>query len=123
MKARVSGIVLVSLLCTAFLVWLPIKAHAHAVMLESRPKAGSTVKGPAFDIWLRFNVRVDGSRSRCTLFLPGGTSETLKLDPQREPAVLTSKASGLSAGTYKLQWQVLASDGHISRGEFSFNVE
>jgi methionine-rich copper-binding protein CopC len=25
-------------------------------------------------------------------------------------------------GAYKLQWQVLASDGHISRGEISFTV-
>jgi len=28
----------------------------------------------------------------------------------------------LTDGNYRLQWQVLATDGHITRGEFSFEV-
>jgi methionine-rich copper-binding protein CopC len=47
----------------------------------------------------------------------------LALDPQTKPNILSGKADGLTAGTYKLQWQVLAADGHITRGEFTFNVE
>jgi methionine-rich copper-binding protein CopC len=122
-KARVSGIALAYLLGMAIFVLLPVKVSAHAVLVESKPNASSTVKGPGLDVWLRFNVRVDGSRSRCTLWSPDGQSKTLQLDPQTKPEILTGKASGLSAGKYKLVWQVLASDGHISRGEFSFTVE
>jgi len=29
---------------------------------------------------------------------------------------------GLAAGAYRLRWQVLASDGHITRGEIPFTV-
>jgi len=30
---------------------------------------------------------------------------------------------GLVRGAYKLRWQVLAADGHITRGEISFEVK
>jgi copper resistance protein C len=109
--------------CAALVIILPLKLNAHAVLMDSRPKIGSLVKGPDFPVWLRFNVRVDGSRSRCTLVLPNGSTEPLLLDPQSEPNILTAKATGLGAGKYKLQWQVLAADGHITRGEFQLNIE
>jgi methionine-rich copper-binding protein CopC len=35
---------------------------------------------------------------------------------------MEAKAFHLAAGSYTLRWQVLASDGHISRGEIPFNV-
>jgi len=110
-------------LCASLIAVAPAKLYAHAVLVESNPKAGSTVKGPGLTVWLRFNVRVDGSRSRCTLSLPNGTTKSLPLDKQSKPDILTGKATGLSPGKYQLQWQVLAADGHISRGELTFNLE
>ena len=47
---------------------------AHAVLMESKPKVNSTVKGPDVPIWLRFNVRVDGKRSRLQLVAPDGST-------------------------------------------------
>jgi methionine-rich copper-binding protein CopC len=111
------------IVCASLVVVVPAKLYAHAVLVESKPKAGSTVKGPDLPVWLRFNVRVDGSRSRCTLLLPDGSTKVLVLDEQSKPDILTAKATGLSAGKYKLQWQVLAADGHISRGELTFNLD
>ncbi len=35
---------------------------------------------------------------------------------------LRATASGLRPGTYKLRWQVLAIDGHITRGDIPFRV-
>lgn len=102
---------------------LPATLYAHAVLVESSPKSGSTVKGPNFPVRLRFNVRIDGSRSRTNLVLANGTTMPLALDPQAKPEILSGKATGLTAGRYKLQWQVLAADGHITRGEITFNVE
>jgi len=102
---------------------LPVSLFAHAVLVNSNPKAGATVKGPDLPVSLRFNVRIDGSRSRCVLVLPDGTNKTLVLDPQSKPEILTGKATGLVTGKYKLQWQVLAADGHISRGDLTFTVE
>ena len=96
---------------------------AHAVLMDSKPKASTTVSGPDLPIWLRYNVRVDGSRSRLHLIAPDGSD--VALDPLKQPTpdTLESHATGLKPGAYKLEWQVLASDGHISRGEVDFTVK
>ncbi len=95
---------------------------AHAILMDSSPKLNSTVKGPDFDINLRFNVRIDGGRSRVKLVAPDGTISTLSLAGQATPDTLQTHAAGLKPGAYKLQWQVLASDGHMSKGEIPFTV-
>ena len=97
-------------------------AWAHAILMESNPALHSSVKGPDVAIWLRFNVRVDGTRSRLRLVVPDGSQLTLPLPKQSSPDILQSQAGGLKPGTYKLQWQALASDGHMSRGEVPFTV-
>src|ERR1700745_2195873 len=123
MKPPRNSALLLSFVLVLLCVAIPVKVFAHAVLLESRPVTGSVIKGPVLSLWLRFNVRVDGSRSRCTLILPDGNIKALSLDPQSKPDVLTTNAKQLSAGNYKLQWQVLAADGHITRGELKLNVE
>ena len=97
-------------------------ASAHAILLEATPAANSKVSGPEIAIRLRFNSRIDAQRSRLTLVLPDGSNRKLELLPQPSPDVLNSQVSGLADGSYRLQWQVLATDGHITRGEFSFEV-
>ena len=108
--------------CVVICLALPSSMAAHAVLVQSTPKPGATVKGPNLPLSLQFNVRVDGSRSRCTLVFPDGSTKMLPLDSQSKPNILTTTASGLNAGQYKLQWQVLAADGHISRGELTFTL-
>jgi len=105
------------------LISIPIALHAHAVLVDSTPKPGSKIHGSELSLWLKFNVRVDGSRSSCVLVVPGGSKRSLSLDPQHNPDILTSKITGLAKGDQKLEWQVLAADGHISRGEVAFEVE
>ena len=95
---------------------------AHAILMDSSPKLNSAVKGPDFGINLRFNVRIDGGRSRVRLIAPAGTTSTLTLAKQATPDTLQTHAAGLKPGVYKLQWQVLASDGHMSKGEIPFTV-
>ena len=97
-------------------------AWAHAILMESKPALHSSVKGPDVAIWLRFNVRIDGSRSRLRLVAPDGSQQTLPLSKQSSPDILQSQAGSLKPGAYKLQWQVLASDGHMSKGEVPFTV-
>ena len=95
---------------------------AHAILMESTPKLNSTVKGPDVTVNLRFNVRIDGGRSRVLLVLPDGKVSTLALAGQATPDTLEAHAKGLMPGAYKLQWRVLASDGHMSSGDIPFTV-
>jgi copper resistance protein C len=97
-------------------------AWAHAILMESTPELHAAVAGPDVAIQLRFNVRIDGSRSRLHLLAPDGSLRTLPLAKQSTPDVLQSQATGLKPGAYELQWQVLASDGHISSGKVAFSV-
>jgi len=111
-----------ALLTLFLLVGASQLAWAHAILMESMPKANSTVKGPELVIVLRFNVRVDGSRSRLHLVAANGSVVTLGNTEQPSPAGLKSTANGLKPGAYRLVWEVLASDGHMSRGEVPFTV-
>jgi copper resistance protein C len=95
---------------------------AHAILMDSTPKLNAAVNSPELNINLRFNVRIDGGRSRVRLVAPDGTISTLPLASQSSPNTLQSHVAGLKPGAYKLQWQVLASDGHMSHGEIPFTV-
>jgi copper resistance protein C len=97
-------------------------AVAHAVLLESNPPSNGIVAGPDFTIKLRFNVRIDSSRSRLTLVRPDGSAQPLTIGKQASADTLSTQATSLPAGNYRLRWQVLASDGHITRGEIPFTV-
>jgi copper resistance protein C len=112
-----SGFVVLAMLLLAEAVF------AHAILLESSPALNSKVSGPDVPIKLRFNVRVDKSRSRLTLVRPDGAVQSLLIGKDTSEDVLSAGAAGLAAGEYRLRWQVLASDGHITRGEILFNVQ
>ena len=91
------------------------------MLLESNPAAHATVSGSSVTVKLRFNVRIDVKRSRVALVLPD-SSQKLMIVNQPTPDVLESQATGLANGHYSLRWQVLASDGHITKGEIPFSV-
>ncbi len=97
--------------------------EAHAVLLQASPPQNGAVKGPDIAIRLKYNSRIDSSRSRLSVVLPEGTARALELDKQEAPDTLSSHSKGLKPGSYKLRWQVLASDGHVTRGEYSFEVK
>jgi methionine-rich copper-binding protein CopC len=96
--------------------------NAHAILLESTPSLHGSVAGPDVSLKLRFNVRIDASRSRLTLIGPDGLSRSLDTAKQSSPDTLSSEVKSLPPGSYRLRWQVLASDGHITRGEIPFSV-
>jgi methionine-rich copper-binding protein CopC len=109
-------------LAVVLLLLLPHAAFAHAVLVKSSPAQGATVKSGDLDITLTYNSRIDAMHSSLHLIGPGGKAQTLAVDGHAAPNLLVSKAAGLTAGAYKLQWQVQANDGHISRGVVAFRV-
>lgn len=107
------------LLCLAA---APRPAAAHAILMESVPAVNATAKGPDIAFDLRFNSRIDHKRSRLTLTLPDQSQQVLAIDADGPDDRLDTKAT-LPPGTYTLRWQVLAIDGHITRGDVPFTVE
>ena len=97
--------------------------EGHAILKESSPAANATVAGPDVAITLKYNVRVDSARSKVQLSHPDESVTELPLQKQVSPDTLSAKATGLAPGAYKIQWQVLAPDGHITRGVVPFSVK
>ena len=95
---------------------------AHAILKEASPAANSKVAGPDVPIMLKYNVRVDANLSKLSLLNPDNSTTDLKIEEPRSPDTLTSMATGLKPGAYRIRWQVLAPDGHITRGEIPFTV-
>ena len=97
-------------------------AQAHAVLLEATPAPNSTVAKPNLAIRLKFNVRIETPRSRLSLLLPDNSTIPVEIRKDSTADILLAQVSNLKSGKYRLRWQVLASDGHISRGEIPFTV-
>jgi methionine-rich copper-binding protein CopC len=97
------------------------QAQAHAILEASDPNAGGSVHAGAIALKLRFNSRIDRARSRLTLTASGQPRGAPPIDPEGPPDLLTSTVT-LTPGAYVLRWQVLAVDGHITRGDVPFTV-
>jgi copper resistance protein C len=98
-------------------------AHAHAIVVAATPSAHQTVAQSELNVEIRFNSRVDLGRSRLTLARPDGASVILPLLGSGASETLTAKATGLENGRYRLLWQTLSIDGHITHGEIPFEVK
>ena len=105
----------------AILVASPVAAWAHAILTDSEPKPGGTIRAGRVVIRLQYNSRIDAERSRLVLTGPNGAEAILAINPEPRPDLL-SASTVLAAGAYSLRWQVLAIDGHITRGDVAFTV-
>ncbi|MBV8536168.1 MAG: copper resistance protein CopC [Alphaproteobacteria bacterium] len=120
-----AGLMRFRYLCLAFVAAVaacPGAAWAHAVIIKSEPDAGGRVRGPSIQFRLQYNSRIDLKRSRLVLALPDGSRRPLPIQPDDSLDTLAAKAAGLSPGAYRLHWQVLSVDGHITRGDIPFDV-
>ncbi len=94
----------------------------HAIVIDSTPKAGSTLPAGPFEIAIRFNSRIDVGRSSLTILDAERRVTTLSVKPTTEPDLLLGLGPPLAPGKYRIRWQVLALDGHITRGDISVSV-
>ena len=97
-------------------------AQAHAILIESTPPIGGTVPAGTVKIILRYNSRIDRRRSRLLITSPDKVQSILPIMDEGSDDVLVA-LERLPPGAYSIRWQVLAVDGHITRGDVPFTVE
>lgn len=97
-------------------------ARAHAILEGSEPKIAATVAEGDVALRLRFNSRIDHARSVLTLIRPDRSRTTLPIAADTAPEIVASRIA-LTPGAYVVRWQVLAVDGHITRGDVPFTVK
>ena len=100
----------------------PAIARAHAIVVAAQPAMNSTVAQGELEIRLDFNSQIDRKRSRLSLQRPDGSELVIALALDGPAGVLAGRAQATQSGRWKLRWQVLSLDGHITRGEVSFSV-
>ena len=105
-----------------FVVAESAPAWSHAVVVSASPAAAQHVPVGKLAVRIEFNSRIDKERSRLQLTAPGGDKADVPIDPTGEPNVITGTTADLNPGAYVLRWQVLAVDGHITRGDIPFAV-
>jgi methionine-rich copper-binding protein CopC len=109
----------------AALAWVVVAASpalAHAIIVEATPAVGAVLHAGTIDVRLRYNSRIDHHRSRLMVLDAIGKETAVALDDNAPADVITAHISGLAPGDYRLRWQVLALDGHITRGDIPFSV-
>lgn len=105
------------------LVLCPVaQARAHALVVDSIPAANATVAQPDLDLSIRFSDRIDKKRSKLGVASTAGQVYPVQIIEADGADTLAGHVAGLAAGAYRMQWQVLAVDGHITRGEIPFTV-
>lgn len=115
--------VAVIVVASGIALFAPQVALAHAVLVSSQPAVNSSVSGPDIAVILKYNSRVDMEHSTLTLLSPDGRVVKVAIKSEPEPGLLSARLTGLVKGAYVLRWQVLATDGHITRGKVPFKVE
>ena len=102
---------------------LAVSPEAHSLLLESSPAAGATLSEGPPQISLRFNNRIEKKLSSIRVLDERGTSRpAIVLVSDGAADRLTATVSVLTAGAWRVEWQVLSTDGHIVSGNFSFRV-
>ncbi len=96
-------------------------ARAHAIIVDSVPAPLSHVPAGHVAIALRYNSRIDAERSKLVL-RHGDEEQRLPTRAAATPDLLDAGVT-LAPGSYEIVWQVLATDGHITRGRVPFTVD
>jgi copper transport protein len=109
----------------AFLLLTPSHVRAHALLVGSTPKQDEVLDEAPTEIVLRFNARIEKGVSHVTLL--DGDGKKVKLPPlpqDKDGPVdrLKIDLPALKPGAYKLEYRVLASDGHATPGLLRFTV-
>jgi methionine-rich copper-binding protein CopC len=106
----------------ALFTLLASPAFAHAILIDSTPAPKAHVHSGHVEVALRYNSRIDAPRSKLTLIHPDHSAQRLASHGAERPDVLKTTLD-LPPGDYVIRWQVLAIDGHITRGDVPFTID
>jgi len=109
-------------LALALLLIAP-SAFAHAILIDSTPAPLAHIPAGRLDLVFRYNSRIDAARSKLTLKHPDQSITRLKILPAAGAPDILASTLDLTPGAYIASWQVLATDGHITRGTVPFTVD
>lgn len=115
-------------LALAFLVLAlaPNPTHAHAILVSSTPKDKAVVKNSPAKVILNFDSRIEKRVSQVILRNQNNRRVPLRTPPGGYKAGKSNQLivplPSLKPGTYRLEYRILATDGHLTPGEIRFTI-
>ncbi|MGH8159936.1 MAG: copper resistance CopC family protein [Rhodanobacter sp.] len=103
-------------------LFVSMAASAHAILVDSTPKANGSLPAGHVSFTLKYNSRIDQARSLLVLVAPDHSETPLRIIMDSHKPNELDSAAEVKAGAYVIHWQALALDGHITRGDVPFTV-
>ena len=98
-------------------------AVPHSLLLDASPAPNATLAAAPSRLVLRFNNRIEAALSRVRLVDELGRVHALTvLVTDTGPDRLTAAVPALQPGRWRVEWQVLSTDGHVVSGTFTFRL-
>lgn len=97
---------------------------AHGVLERSDPRAGARLHTPPAQVRLWFAGGLEPAYSRARVLDESGRpvdAGDSRLDAGNR-ALLVVPVPPLAPGRYRVEWRVLAVDGHVTEGSFRFEI-
>jgi methionine-rich copper-binding protein CopC len=97
---------------------------AHATMVDSFPAKGQVLTASPAEIHITFNEHVEARYCRIKLRSDAGKNfdaDRPVADKTRANAIIAA-VPVLRPGIYRAVWTAVGSDGHKTRGDFSFTI-
>ncbi|MDF2658018.1 MAG: copC [Paenibacillus sp.] len=120
-KHRWKAIAVCSFLVMLIVLGIAAPAGAHANLERSTPLQDAELKEPPGEIRIQYTENIDPKLSTITLEDENGAKVTGELHSEKGN-VLLYKVGKLDNGIYKVKWQVLSVDTHVTEGSFRFSI-
>jgi methionine-rich copper-binding protein CopC len=111
----------------SMLLWViaayPLVSYGHSALESSVPRAGALLRSAPEHLKLKFSEALEPVLVKIQLSL-NSAPEPMTLVPtlSADGKEIVADLGPLAPGTYLVNWNVAAKDGHRTKGAFSFTV-
>jgi methionine-rich copper-binding protein CopC len=128
MKLNVRSLVMrtaSAVVITLFCLIIPHAAQGHAYPDHADPRVGSTVNTSPERVRIWFDSDLEPAFS--SISVQNAKSAMVSNNDGRvnpsDPTLLEVSVSHLPPGTYRVLWSVVARDGHLTAGNYTFSIQ
>jgi copper resistance protein C len=105
------------------LLVVAVPAHGHAHLLETSPQDGAELDEPPTEVVLTFDEAVEPAGD--ALVLTDGDEAAHQLEAAVGPEtgqISAELPADAAAGGHTIAWRIVAADGHVQEGAFTYSV-